>query len=197
MAKYIYDTEEKVGLSITTIQEELAFLPEDVKQTVKQRLCTSGGIFVAVVTVEMIQNMKNIMTDSDVAASMDQVVPGPNITVLTDFVEGLSNEELKAALMHEIGHIKDGILDRLDQCAAEQTVGCFVIDLKAEMAADEYAAKMVNKEAMRSAIVKLIHNTVKVVYKFASPEAKKPDHNEVVSQMLADPIIAARLAALS
>ena len=77
-----------------------------------------------------------------------QITINKPIVMVAKIVEDYLNaEEIEAIIQHEVGHIINKDLNKVD-------VG-FLNDIDAELAADAYAASVVSKQAMRTALVKI------------------------------------------
>ena len=122
---------------------------------------TVGGVY----AVNLTQEALDIMGTTGVDVSMYQ--PGPMLVSIAEFTEGLTEEEAKAVVAHEVGHLKH------DHLELEMTVvnGVRVSTHEhAELQADAYAVSLGLGEALISGIEKLVGN---VAYYFGIYTANK------------------------
>ena len=110
---------------------------------------TVGGVYVVSLTEEALSNMGAAGADT----SMYQ--PGPMVVSISEFTEGLTQEEVKAVIAHEVGHLKH---DHLHLDIPEVNGVRVSTHEHAELQADAYAVSLGLGEALISAIEKLVGN---------------------------------------
>lgn len=117
------------------------------------------------------------------------------ISVVDDINNRLPKWVNEAVLLHEVGHIVNGDLEKKHH--AEKMHGNILIDIDAEIAADSYAASVVGKKQFVKALVVLFQTMSEML---ATKFGKQPfDHNlyqRCITEYLLDPMIRQRFNAL-
>ena len=122
---------------------------------------TVGGVYAVNLTEEALKTM------AAAGADVSMYQPGPMLVSIAEFTEGLTEEEAKAVVAHEVGHLK------FDHLELEMTKvnGVHVSTHEhAELQADAYAVSLGLGEALITAIEKLVGN---VSYYFGIYTANK------------------------
>ena len=149
---------EKCGL------EEAIKASTDVGASRKEAIgaiFTVGGVYAVNLTEEAL----SIMGAAGADTSMYQ--PGPMVVSISEFTEGLTEEEAKAVVAHEVGHLKH---DHLELEMTEVNGVRISLHEHAELQADAYAVSLGLGEALISGIEKLVGN---VAYYFGIYTANK------------------------
>ncbi len=191
MSHYAVIEGYNAAIIVTTIAEELsAVSPELHTQTLKT-ICLSGGAMCLNVTQ---QYLDYVLGSELVTPEAKQVMaaykPVPTVVLYEDFFTEMSKEESEAVMWHEVGHI---VNSHHLQPANE---GLFSVVLENEVTADAFAAEKVSKEAMSSALHKLFRATAKQIAPIAVNRGKEFDEEEYYQEVIAEPAIQARFAAL-
>lgn len=164
---------EGYSVVFTTLKEEKdAVLPEKQKDLL-MKLFRTFGCFSMFLEEKNIEELKSIRVDGGAI----QPEPGLYVVVIQDFVTDLTNTELQAVVLHELGHITNGHFNKIKSGEAV-VIDNVLEDVNLELEADEFAAKYVGKAAMKSAVVKVIHNTVNLAQRMAEV-GNKPFHRDV------------------
>ncbi len=164
---------EGYSVVFTTLKEEKdAVVPERQKDLV-MKLFRAFGCFSMFLEEKNIDELKNIQVDGG-AVRPD---PGLYVVVVQDFVTDLTNTELQAVILHELGHISKGHFDKIKSGEAI-VIDNVLEDVNLELEADDLAVKYVGKAAMKSAVVKVIHNTVNLAQRMAEV-SNKSFHRDV------------------
>lgn len=183
---------EGYSVFFTTLKEEMqAVIPEKQKDLM-MRFFQVFGCMSMLLDENNIKDMKAIQVNGE----QNHVDPGFYVIVVQDFVKDLSETELNAVILHEVGHIRHDHLSKLKSGQAK-TYDNLLIDLDMELEADAFAAKHVGKETMKSALEKVLTGTVNLAETFAH-RASKPFHRDVyLHELFSSDAIKTRLAALS
>ena len=120
------------------------------KEDAVKAIFTVGGVYVTNLTQETL----NIMGGVGVDVSMYQ--PGPMLVSIREFTEGLTEEEAKALVAHEVGHLKH---DHLHLDIPEVNGVRVSMHEHTELQADAFAVGLGLGKALISAIEKLVGNT--------------------------------------
>lgn len=183
---------EGYSVFFTTLKEEMqAVVPEKQKELM-MKLFQAFGCMSMFLDENNIKEMKSIQVNGE----QNQVEPGFYVIVVQDFTQGLSEKELGAVILHEIGHV---LLEHHAKMKSGQaaTVNNILVDVNLELEADAYAVKYVGKEIMKSALEKVITATVSLCENMAR-KANKPFHRDVyLHELFTSEHIKPRLAALS
>ena len=110
---------------------------------------TVGGVYAVNLTEEAL----SIMGDAGADVSVYQ--PGPMLVSISEFIEGLTEEEARAVVAHEVGHLK---YDHLSLEMTEINGVRLSLHEHAELQADAYAVSLGFGEALISALEKLVGN---------------------------------------
>lgn len=119
------------------------------KEDAVKAIFTVGGVYVVNLTEEAL----SIMGTAGADVSVYQ--PGPMVVSISEFTEGLTQEEVKAVIAHEVGHLKH---DHLHLDIPEVNGVRVSTHEHAELQADAYAVSLGLGEALISAIEKLVGN---------------------------------------
>lgn len=158
---------------MTTLKEEIeAVIPEKQKE-LTMKLMQAFGCFSMIMEEKNFEELKSIRVDG----GAKDAEPGLYIVVVQDFVTDLTSAELSSVILHELGHIRLGHLDKIKSGEAK-SINNVLDDINLEIEADQFAVGYTSKAAMKSAIVKVIHNTVSLAERLATA-AKKPFHRDV------------------
>lgn len=178
---------------------------ENHAEAISSFFLATGGFMTSLWTKEM--------EEAQLAAGYREEVAipyGPIIYYLKDIADQLHPDEVEALIRHEEGHVVLGHLDvpGIEQAIAEncsiddkkftkeatqKSLESFVdqVNLKNELEADAWAASFTSARAMKQALP----NTIKAMLRTA--RCDEENIVKVVKEALTEPIIAARLAALS
>ena len=110
---------------------------------------TVGGVYAVNLTEEAL----SIMGDAGADVSVYQ--PGPMLVSISEFIEGLTEEEARAVVAHEVGHLKH---DHLSLEVTEINGVRLSLHEHAELQADAFAVSLGLGEALISALEKLVGN---------------------------------------
>lgn len=119
------------------------------KEDAVKAIFTVGGVYATNLTEEALSIMGGVGVD----VSMYQ--PGPMLVSISEFTEGLTPEEARAVVAHEVGHLK---YDHLGLEMSEVNGVRVSMHEHAELQADAYAVSLGLGEALISAIEKLVGN---------------------------------------
>ena len=119
------------------------------KEDAIRAIFTLGGVYAVNLTEEAL----SIMGAAGADTSMYQ--PGPMLVSISEFTEGLTTEETRAVVAHEVGHLK---YDHLSLEVTEINGARVSLHEHAELQADAFAVSLGLGEALISAIEKLVGN---------------------------------------
>lgn len=191
MAQYFYFEEQSAGVLVTSIEEEISSIPENLRYNAIKHFVQAGGAYCFDLNAD---HIAAVQAHADISDSLKAVVAsyktGPTVVMLEDFFVDHSSEEVKAIMFHELGHVVNG------DTASEPTTGRFVVDLDKELAADSYAAERTSPDAVKQGLLKCLQQQAVMVVKYAK-KAKGQDPDKIFAMALKDEMIQKRLSALS
>jgi Zn-dependent protease with chaperone function len=181
----------KLPFYTATLEEISSNYPENTWEAAADAVANVGGACASFVTSEALTAIKSAMPES-MAELISQFEAGYTISVQAEIFDQLSQSSKLAVLLHEEGHV---ILDHLSG-----KTGGLLINLSAELEADEYASKIVGKSAVRAALLEIPKAVVHFRSKMAPaalPGISTFDSEEYLKNFFADSTMMTRLAALS
>lgn len=181
-----------IPVNVVSIHELRDLMSEEDFGQFCGRAITLGGFWATEVTQEVIDASMSIFAEKasdDFKLGITSARLGKTICCVDEIASKLSQVELHAILKHEEGHV---VLDHAGKAAASVINGIIVNDLF-EIEADAYSVKSYGKEALRSAILKIIN--LQARYCAASRTEKSQD--EFFHELLTDSMLQKRLAALA
>ncbi len=119
------------------------------KEDAVKAIFTVGGVYATNLTQETLSIMGGVGVD----VSMYQ--PGPMLVSISEFTEGLTEEEARAVVAHEVGHLKH---DHLELEMTELNGVRISTHEHAELQADAYAVSLGLGQALISGIEKMVGN---------------------------------------
>ena len=176
----------------TTIEEELSHVLPELQEPTLKRIFELNGCFTVNFTQEHItEGSKNLKEGLNLGLE-----PGAHVIIVSDFVTTMTDDEQKAIVMHEVGHIKHDHLFKISDGSA-QVLNNIVDSVAMELEADQYAVNHVGKPVMKSAIEKLIHRGADLLERIASLSGKQFQKAEYLTEFFNNESIKIRLNALS
>lgn len=186
----VLNAAKKLFLYESTIAEEMAMVPGADEEATLNALATMCGCAMMHITEELLTVVREKTPTSPITEA------GNYIILIEEFVSALNEEERRAVIAHEIGH--------LDHAHLEGQSG-IVLQLQFELEADQAAVKEVGKVAMAGAIVKLINRSHDIQQEFLAQHGASREMNffkdvhfieESRQACMNHEIVVARLAAL-
>lgn len=144
----------ELPVNVIFMREMKQLMPEQEFNTLTERVLTMGGFWAVNLTEEHLKEAHRIFeghVSEEFKAGIASATLGATICCVGEIAERLTSEEVHAVLKHEEGHVKLGHLERTGV-----VVNGILIDEQNELEADQYAAETFGKEAMRSALLKMI-----------------------------------------
>lgn len=141
----VLNAEKKIFLYESTIAEELAFAATMDEEVALHGLTSVCGCLMISVTEEVLAVIRQAVPNSPITEI------GSYIVIIEEFASTLTDEERRAVIAHEMGHVDHGHLEG-------QGSGV-VLQLQFELEADQAAVREVGAAAMASAITKLINRS--------------------------------------
>lgn len=176
----------------TTIEEELSHVLPELQEPTLKRIFELNGCFCINLTQEhIVEGNKNLKEGMTLGLEA-----GLHIMIVSDFVATMSEDERKAIVLHEVGHITHEHLYKISE-GAVQVVNNIADSVDMELEADQYAATHVGKEVMKSAIEKLIYRGADLIEKIASLCGNQFEKTEYLDQFFNNESIKTRLNALN
>ena len=145
----VLDAEKKIFLYESNIAEELTLASHIDEEVALHRMATVCGCAMFLITEETLAAAQAVNPQTMVATGI--VEPGNYIVMVDEFTSTLNEVEREAVLLHELGHVEAEHLNGQDKGIVHQ--------LEFELEADRAAVAVVGKEAMASALVKLINRS--------------------------------------
>jgi len=181
---------EGFHVSFPTIASEVEALPFEHRRPVKIKIFTAGGCMSFMQGQTEIDHVRSLLGD----AVADTMTIGGQVVIFRDFLKGMTDEEVKAIVYHEIGHLK---FDHMSQFAHACNDLNLMVSVTAELEADAFSASIVGKEVMKSALHKIITNFPDVVMQWSNDSVVKKEVELEIQQVFASEMITARFKALS
>ena len=119
------------------------------KKDALKAIFTVGGVYAVNITEEALNTM------GAAGADVSVYQPGPMLVSISEFTEGLTEEEARAVVAHEVGHLK---YDHLSLEMTEVNGVRVSMHEHAELQADAFAVSLGLGKALISAIEKLVGN---------------------------------------
>lgn len=141
----VLNAEKKVFLYESTIAEELANAATMDEELALHALTTVCGCLMMNITEEVLAVVRQTVPNSPITEV------GSYIVIIEEFASTLTEDERRAVIAHEMGHVDHAHLEG-------QGTGV-VLQLQFELEADQAAVRAVGADEMASAIVKLIHRS--------------------------------------
>lgn len=142
----VLNAEKKIFLYESTIAEELASAAMLDEEVALHGLASVCGCLMMKVTEEVLAVIRQAVPHSPITET------GSYIVIIEEFASTLTDEERRAVIAHEMGHVDHGHLEGHD-------AGGVVLQLQYELEADQAAVREVGAAAMASAITKLINRS--------------------------------------
>lgn len=187
----VLNAEKKVFLYESTIAEELALAAAMDEELALHALTTVCGCLMMSVTEKVLEMIRQAAPSSPITEV------GNYIVIIEEFTSTLTDEERRAVIAHEMGHVDHGHLEGRDGEGV-------VLQLQYELEADQAAVREVGAAAMASALVKLINRSHDIQLDYLAKNAGRYmqvfKSREVIefsrTTVLNNDIIVKRLAAL-
>ena len=119
------------------------------KEAAIKAIFAVGGVYAVNITEEALNTM------GAAGADVSMYQPGHMVVSISEFTEGLSTEEVRAVVAHEVGHLK---YDHLSLEMTEVNGVRVSMHEHAELQADAFAVSLGLGKALISAIEKLVGN---------------------------------------
>lgn len=180
----------ELPINVVSMKEIKGLMPEQEFNTLTERVLSMGGFWASNLTEEHLKEALRIFkgrVTEEFEAGIASATLGATICCVSEIAERLTSEEVHAVLKHEEGHVKLGHLQRTGT-----VVDGMMCDEQNELEADAYAAETFGKEAMRSALLKVIQ----LQSQACSLGDKSKSQQEWFQVLVSDSIIQKRLVAL-
>lgn len=197
MATYYHFGEFGANLIVTTIEEEMVTLTKsEERKNALRTFVTSGGGFCFNAAKEVLDGMRQeFCRIGGNALVLDVLKPGPTVVMLEDFFEHHTDDEIRAIMLHEMGHAVNG--DCNIEGVVVNTVNNLYVNTDVEIRADKFAAERTSPSVVASAIKKCLKAQAKLIAAFASPNKRAGiDQSKLYKELLSDEVIQERLAKL-
>lgn len=183
---------EGYNVLYTTIEEELSHVLPELQEPTLKRFFELNGCFTVNLTQEhIVEGGKNLKEGKSLGLE-----PGVYVIIVSDFVVTMNDDEKKAIVMHEVGHIAHEHLFKASE-GSVQLLNNVIDSVAMELEADQYAVNHVGKTVMKSAIEKLIHRGADLLERIASLSGKQFQKAEYLTEFFNNESIKIRLNALS
>lgn len=177
-------------INFPSLQSELSVLPKEYHREVKIKVFATMGCASFIQTQEQIDHVRKAVSET----VADAMTVGPQVVIFREFVTELSDEEIKAIVFHELGHIKQDHLVKYSNLCNE--LG-FLDNVQAEIEADSYAASVVGKEVMKSALYKVITGMPNVIQTWTNNSVDILQVQAEYQQILTSEMMTKRFKALN
>lgn len=180
----------ELPVNVIFMREMKQLMPEQEFNTISERALLMGGFWAINLTEEHVKEAHRIFegrATEEFQVGIASATLGATICCVGEIAERLTSEEVHAVLKHEEGHVKLGHLERTGV-----VVNGMRIDEQNELEADAYAAETFGKEAMRSALLKMLELQSRVCWLSNNSKSQQ----EWFQVLVSDSMMQKRLVAL-
>lgn len=166
------------GIKTPVITESYASIVGAVGIEMAKNVLVLGGLYAILLS----QESKDALSEED-----REIGEKPYIFVLKEVADKITEDELKACLLHEEGHVINGDLENNKN-------GGLVMDNEAELRADTYAASIVGKAMVKQGLTAALRAQADLLVELAGSSLTT---DEILNHTLGNAGTVARMNALS